>query len=201
MVFKPSNYLEYCNGECFSPPDEIIHSGFQIRWLCMSSSECMLCRANAVLLVKWNGHWGPASPLILRAFWPCCLGMNSELLLDVSQLGLESMQAQLWASALGADSCKQACGRSLLLLVTRCSRPLPLSQLPLTAYVFLLAGSFCLVPWATSWLITGLNSEQFAGLELRCSTGLPLDGLCPVVGCLLGLFLFRWTGFWALGCL
>lgn len=119
MVFKPSNYLEYCNGECFSPPDEIIHSGFQIRWLCVSSSECMLCRANAVLLVKWNGHWGPASPLILRAFWPCCLGMNSERLLDVSQLGLESMQAQLWASALGANSRKQACGRSMLLLVTR----------------------------------------------------------------------------------
>ncbi len=36
--------------------------------------------------------------------------------------------------------------------------PFHTSHLPLTFFLFLLADGFCLVPWVTSWHITGLNS-------------------------------------------
>ena len=50
---------------------------------------------------------------VLSALYPCCLRMNSQLLLEVIQLGLESTQAQLLAHALLNESFNQGCTESL----------------------------------------------------------------------------------------
>lgn len=89
--------------------------------------------------------------------------INSQSILTVlsgNELGTIIRRGSAWAgvhagTAAGQCTCEpshvskpvqKACGRSMLLLVTRMvTAPRPLSQLPLTASVFLLASGFCLV--------------------------------------------------------
>ena len=119
-------------------------------------------------VMKWNIHWGTSSPLILRILRLLSKDeLRAIISCDSALAGVHA--AQLLADSFWTDSCEQACASSPWEQGSQGPpNPLHISHLPLTLYLLLLVGGFCLIPWVTSWQITGLN------LKLFCWSGIKI---------------------------
>ena len=169
-IIEPNYSLAYWKGVHFSLLDKIIQSGFQIWWLCVSLSIFVLYKAENLL------HSSEMEYSLRYIFT-----INSQRMLtmlskdelraiirrDSALAGVHA--AQLLADSFWTDSCEQACARSPWEWGSQGPpTPLHISHLPLTLYLLLLVGGFCLIPWVTSWQITGLN------LKLFCWSGIKI---------------------------
>lgn len=111
MIIKPNNDLAYWNGVFLHWENYTVRLSNKVT-VCIFVSICVVQKLK--IYYWWNGLVIEAHPhRAFSALWPCCLRMNSELLLDVTQLGLESMRQSCWPWHFQTGSCKQACTEGL----------------------------------------------------------------------------------------